>query len=592
MHRKSRMSTLTHSIEEIKNKLDIVDFIGGYTTLKKMGRNYKANCPFHTEKTPSFVVSPDRQIWHCFGACQDGGDVIKFYMKWENVTFFEALKELAVRTGVKLETSEVEDHTWQKKARMFEINALAAKYYNYLLVNHKVAKVAREILEKRNISDKLINTFQLGYAPNSWDSLIKFLTKKKYSLPDLESVGLVIKGDKGSYYDRFRNRIVFPLKDSRGNILGFSGRAIETDDGGAKYINTPETEIYHKRETLFGIDISKESIRRSESVILVEGEFDMIACFREGVENAVAIKGSAVTRDQLLVISRLCKHIILALDADFSGSETIKRAIKDAQILDFKIEVAVPKNGKDPDEAFSINKVEYKKILKNPQNIYDFVIENTLAQFPKIDAYSKREIADKIIPFVVFIENPIIKSHYIRRLSQILEVDENSIQVELTNFGRSEEKKTNKKFITEKPVIKKRDELIEQHVLSKTFTSEAIDEALEKLKQEITEDDFTSNVYQKIFHALIESKERFTAQSFAKLLPAELQEAYDQLFLGAMEIPTSDIGDFDRTLLEMKRLSLKRKIRDLIQNEKDDNLKRVQELSDLLSSVEKRLFMV
>ncbi|OGK18849.1 DNA primase [Candidatus Roizmanbacteria bacterium RIFCSPHIGHO2_02_FULL_40_13b] len=586
------MSTLTHSIEEIKNKLDIVDFIGGYTTLKKMGRNYKANCPFHTEKTPSFVVSPDRQIWHCFGACQDGGDVIKFYMKWENVTFFEALKELAVRTGVKLETSEVEDHTWQKKARMFEINALAAKYYNYLLVNHKVAKVAREILEKRNISDKLINTFQLGYAPNSWDSLIKFLTKKKYSLPDLESVGLVIKGDKGSYYDRFRNRIVFPLKDSRGNILGFSGRAIETDDGGAKYINTPETEIYHKRETLFGIDISKESIRRSESVILVEGEFDMIACFREGVENAVAIKGSAVTRDQLLVISRLCKHIILALDADFSGSETIKRAIKDAQILDFKIEVAVPKNGKDPDEAFSINKVEYKKILKNPQNIYDFVIENTLAQFPKIDAYSKREIADKIIPFVVFIENPIIKSHYIRRLSQILEVDENSIQVELTNFGRSEEKKTNKKFITEKPVIKKRDELIEQHVLSKTFTSEAIDEALEKLKQEITEDDFTSNVYQKIFHALIESKERFTAQSFAKLLPAELQEAYDQLFLGAMEIPTSDIGDFDRTLLEMKRLSLKRKIRDLIQNEKDDNLKRVQELSDLLSSVEKRLFMV
>ena len=193
------MSTLTHSIEEIKNKLDIVDFIGGYTTLKKMGRNYKANCPFHTEKTPSFVVSPDRQIWHCFGACQDGGDVIKFYMKWENVTFFEALKELAVRTGVKLETSEVEDHTWQKKARMFEINALAAKYYNYLLVNHKVAKVAREILEKRNISDKLINTFQLGYAPNSWDSLIKFLTKKKYSLPDLESVGLVIKGDKGSY---------------------------------------------------------------------------------------------------------------------------------------------------------------------------------------------------------------------------------------------------------------------------------------------------------------------------------------------------------------------------------------------------------
>lgn len=588
-------------ISEIKGKLDIIEFLGTFITLKKAGRNYKANCPFHNEKTPSFVISPDRQIWHCFGACQDGGDVIKFFMKWENITFYEALKELAQKTGVKLVTSSIEDHSWKQKERLFAINALAAKYFNYILENHKIAAPAREYLTTRNISDKLIKTFSLGYAPNSWDSLLKFMAKKKYTPIDIEAVGLAIKGDKGSHYDRFRGRIVFPLKDARGNILGFSGRAMGDSDTGAKYVNTPETEIYHKRETLFGIDISRDAIRKTESVILVEGEFDMISCFREGIENSVAIKGSAVTKDQLILISRLCKHIILALDSDFSGSETIKRAIKDAQSLDFKIEVAVSQNGKDPDEAFKNDPIGYKKILKNPVNIYDFIIDNTLSRFPKIDAFAKREIADEIIPFIAHIENPIIKSHYIRRLSQILEVDENSVETSIRDFLKGQITKTNKRFTDEKPVPKKRNEIIEQYILAMVFQSEHPREVLGRLEGFILSDDFSIGAYQKIYEQLLSyTPEVIDPQTFEKQLPKELIDAYNNLFLFESDTVATVANDFDRFLYEFKRIAIKRKMKGLmdpptpIDNNASEELRdlELQKLSSELSAVEKKLVVL
>ncbi len=593
------------AIAEIKSKLDIVEFLSTFITLKKAGRNYKANCPFHNEKTPSFVISPDRQIWHCFGACQDGGDVITFFMKWENITFYEALKELALKTNTKLVTTAIEDNAWKQKERLFTINALAAKYYNYLLENHAVAAGAREYLTERKVSDKLIKTFSLGYAPNSWDSLLTFMAKKKYSAQDLEAVGLALKGSKGSYYDRFRGRIVFPLKDARGNILGFSGRAMG-DVEGAKYVNTPETHIYHKRETLFGIDISRDAIRKTESVVLVEGEFDMISCFANGIENAVAIKGSAVTKDQLILLSRLCKHIILALDSDFSGSETIKRAIKDAQALDFKIEVAVSKDGKDPDEAFKNNPIGYKKVLHNPINIYDFIIENTLSRYPKIDAFAKREIADVIIPFVAHIENPIIKSHYIRRLSQILEVDEASVDSSLRDFLKGQISKTNKRFVEEKPAgqsplggAKKRHEIIEQYILSMVFQNEKPREVLGRLEGFILPEDFSIGSYRKIYEKLLEyTGDTIDPQEFSRLLPNELISSYNSLFLFESDTVATVAGDFDRFLHEFKRIALKRRLKELIntpetssENTDSDN-SLIQKLTDELSAVEKKLLVL
>jgi DNA primase len=457
--------TMQNSIDEIKRKLDIVEFIGSRITLKKAGRNFKGLCPFHNEKSPSFTISPDRQIWHCFGACQEGGDVIKFLMKWDNITFYEALQELAEKTGVTLEKTSVEDRVWKVREQLFKINALAAQYYHYLLQKHKVGEAAREYLQTRSISDKLTESFYLGYSPSSWDSLLKFMKSKKYSTEDMLQAGLIIKSDRGSFYDRFRGRLMFPLQDTRGNILGFSGRLL-TSEKQAKYINSPETPIYRKRETLFGIHITKDHIKKENCAIIVEGEFDMISLFKEGITNVVAVKGSAVTREQLQIIGRLTKHITLSLDADFAGGETAKRAIEDAEKMDFDIDVAVYDFGKDPDEAVKNDPIAFKKLIKKPTPIYDFIIDKAVKKYSQGDVFSKKEVAAEVIPLISSIQNPIVKSHYFKKLGTILEVDPDSVLSLATKYVKTQDSKQNKQFINKQKPQKNREELVEEYILS------------------------------------------------------------------------------------------------------------------------------
>ena len=295
---------MENPIEEIKKKIDIVEFIGSFITLKKAGRNYKAVCPFHQEKTPSFVISPERGIWHCFGACGEGGDVIKFLMKWENITFIEALRELAKKTGVKLNKISFEDKIWQKKEKYLGMNQIAGEFFHYILKKTAFGKKASQYLKNRALNQSIIDKFQLGYSPSSWDSLKLFLKKKKYEEEEIMENGLLIRSERGSYYDRFRGRLMFPLKDGRNNILGFSGRILDEKEKEAKYINTPETPIYHKRETLFGINLAKEEIKKKQNAFIVEGEFDMIIPYQFGFSNFVAVKGTALTNEQLMLLKQ------------------------------------------------------------------------------------------------------------------------------------------------------------------------------------------------------------------------------------------------------------------------------------------------
>ena len=305
-------------VAEIKSKVDLIELIGTYITVKKVGRHYSALCPFHNEKSPSFVISPERQMWYCFGACHEGGDVISFVMKMENITFYEALKDLARRANIQLTDARFSNKEWEKQEVLYKINNLAAEYFHYILMKTPHGKKALEYLKTRELNDKIIETFQLGYAPDSWDSLLKFLKKKKFSEEDILRTGLIIRSErnKSSYYDRFRGRLVFPIKDIRDNLIGFSGRILTEKKDEPKYINTPETEIYHKRESLYGIHITKENIKQSESVLLVEGEFDAIVPYQFGVGNVVAIKGSSVTKEHLRILKRFTTKIILSLDAD------------------------------------------------------------------------------------------------------------------------------------------------------------------------------------------------------------------------------------------------------------------------------------
>lgn len=579
---------MDNPVEEIKKRIDIVDFIGNSIALKKSGRNFKALCPFHQEKTPSFIISPERQIWHCFGACQEGGDVIKFLMKWENITFYEALKELADKLGIRLKKFDFEDRVWKKKERLFTINSLVGEFYHYLLTKHKIGEKALDYLKNRKISRKTIDTFTLGYSPSSWDSLLKFLKKKGFEEQESHEAGLLVKSERGGFYDRFRKRLMFSLKDPRGNILGFSGRILE-DEAEAKYINTPETPVYHKRESLFGINLSKEAIKKNNQAILVEGEFDMISCFQEGINNVVAIKGSAVTKEQLMLLKRYANRVVLSLDTDFSGEETTKRAIVDAENLDFDIEVVTFDFAKDPDEAIKKDRQMFKKIIKQPIPIYDFIIDLSVKKNKGEGAFSKKNIGSEVIPFLVSIINPIVQSHYVKKLAEILGVETSAIEL-LIKKQLYKRKARQQIVLIKKRSEKDRYQLLQTYILSLIFQSDKPFVILEKIFKTLEEGDFSIVSYKKLLQHLTDFKMTTSDfQSFARSLPSELIPVFNELTLFDIAIFDQNIleKELEKIILEFKRLSLKRRIKD-----KNNDADEVKNLTKLLSEVEKRLIVL
>lgn len=588
------------SIEEIKKRIDIVEFIGSFVQLKKAGRNFKANCPFHNEKTPSFVVNPDRQIWRCFGACQDGGDAIAFLMKWENITFFEALQDLAQQAGVELKNLNFDDKAWSEKEKLISINEAAAKLYHYLLTEHKSGEKAREYLKERGVGLKIMKTFQLGYAPKSWDTVHSFLKKKGKKDEDILKAGLILEGRKGGYYDRFRGRLIFPIIDNRGTTLGFSGRLLDNKEKQAKYVNTPETPLYHKRDTVYGINIAKESIIKEKCVFVVEGEFDMITSFKNGIKNTVAVKGSAVTKGQLQLLKRFTQHIILALDADFSGSETTKRAIADAEKLDFRVDIVRFEGGKDPDEALQNDPVAYKKSIKKPIPIYDFIINEALDKHDTKDPYEKRDVLSDVVPFVENIQNPILLGHYVKRIAQALDLHESDINAAISQYKRKRKIDTSyKKEVTEKKKVD-RFELMQKMVLSAVIQNEKPIKQFKSIREIIEPDDFIVPSYKNIityFDKYVEkvssgkaADSAFYIENFIENLSDPLQKVFDELLLADVSNSDVDISSNKRLLLELKRLSLKHRIKDLLKTNPEDQT--IPKLTKRVSEVEKKLSSV
>src|SRR3989344_2137948 len=579
------------TIEEIKKKIDIVAFISSFIPVKKSGRNYKGLCPFHQEKSPSFVVSPDRQIWHCFGACQEGGDVIKFLMKWENITFIEALRELAEKAGVKLTNVNFEDKLWKKKEQIIGINLLATEYFEYILHKTRFGEKARDYLKSRSLDEKIIRKFQLGYAPLSWDSLLNFLKKKKFSEVEILNTGLLVQGGRGNLYDRFRGRLVFPIKDARGNVIGFSGRILEEIVKEAKYINTPETLLYHKRETLYGINLAKEAVKKENNIFLVEGEFDVISPYRLGIENIAAIKGSAVTREQLMFLKRFTNKITLALDSDTAGEEAMKKGMEEAENFEFDVGIVSFDFAKDPDEAIRKDPIKFKKAIKNSIPFYDFIIGLSQKKNPTNDAYSKKQIAEEVTAFVEKIKNPIVQSHYIKKIASILDVSETSIEVLMRRMKR----KKMQRFTT--PIQKKtatemmREIIIQKYLLSLIFQSEDPYRLAQDIFKIFTIDDLSVPAYQKIcqlFFKFKETQERFYLNRFIELLPPELRSAFDELYLFAStEIETKN-EKIEKLVFEAKRYSLKRKISQLLSSESSEE----KEINESLRSVNQELTRV
>jgi len=581
-------------VDEIKNRLNIIDVIGERVTLKKAGRNFKGLCPFHQEKTPSFMVSPERATFHCFG-CGKGGSVIDFVMEYEHIDFVEALEQLAGRAGVTL-TKRVGDSPDQKlKETLYEVNALAGEYFHYILTKHPLGKKALLYLKNRGISDKSIKTFGLGYSPNSWDALSGFLRKKKYDERILDTAGLTVRGNRGCY-DRFRGRVMFTLRDHRGNAVGFSGRVLDPVAKEAKYINTSETPVYSKSNVLYGLDITKSAIAKMGEAICMEGELDLISSFQEGIGNVVAIKGSALTEGHVHLLKRFAKTLVFCLDSDGAGDAASRRGIDIAEREGLEMKAIVIPSGKDPDEAVRSDPVGFKKAVSGAIPIYDFFLSSVQKRYDLTTPSGKKKASGELLPIIFRMTNSIVRGHYVKKLATLIGVSEEYVDDEMRKikmpFGQEQETDKNKKAD-----ILSRQEKIELYTLALLLQGKTR-VLWEDLKQNIPLPDFSYTpvvrILEKLESYMTESPD-FSITQFVKTLPSELISVLDQAYLWDTSGITDDgeaYGEeWAKTLRELHRTVIRKKIQDInkeVRADEDPTLQeRLSELTRELSVLEK-----
>jgi DNA primase len=461
-------------VDEIKNRIDIIDVVGSYIKLQKAGANYRACCPFHNEKKPSFFVNPSRQIWHCFGACGVGGDIFKFVMMIEGVEFGDALRILAKKAGVELKKQDsYSKELNSERERLYEVTELACCFFEKQLESNS-GKEAKDYLLKRGVSEESIKSWRVGYAPDIyWDSLCRFLEGQGYKKEEIEKAGLCLKSQKtGSYYDRFRGRIIFPICDLSSQVVGFGGRIFKNNkraDGSeeAKYINSPATLLYDKSRILYGLYRAGLGIRKNNFCILVEGYMDAIMATQAGSDNVVATSGTALTSYQLKILKRYSDNLCTSFDMDLAGDSATKRGIDLAQAEGFNIKIVVmPKGDKDPADVVLENPSQWQELVKKAQSIHDFYFSTTLSRFNKNNLEGKKEISKIFLPVIKRISNKIEQGVWIKDLSEAIGVKEEHIMAELDRVvspkNEFEEERTNEK----PPVIKSRRDLLEERIAS------------------------------------------------------------------------------------------------------------------------------
>lgn len=415
------MSSYNSDLEEIKDRVDIVDLISDYVSLKKAGQNWKGLCPFHSEKTPSFVVSPAKQIYHCFG-CGSGGDIFTFLMRYENLSFPETVKDLAERAGVTLQISRKDTVKTGEKETLLKLQKEALSFFQQAL---KRSSKAANYLKKRGIEIEAQKLFSLGYAPKSWSVLLSYLQDKGYKTEVIKKAGLVSQGAKG-FYDTFRDRIIFPIFDLRGDVIAFGGRVL--DDSEPKYLNSPETLIFNKRRVLYGFNLAKDSIKKTGYTLFMEGYFDVITAHIYGFSNSVAPLGTAVTQEQGKLIKRFMEDVILVFDSDHAGVKAAKSATNILLESGLNIKMlSLPDEG-DPDTFLRKNGREaFNNLLKNSLSIIDFFM---------LQGGDKRLIAREAIETISKTPDRVLQGDYVKMLSEKLKINELFIIEELKRLTK------------------------------------------------------------------------------------------------------------------------------------------------------------
>jgi len=585
----------TSPIEEIKNRLDIVDVIGSYIKLQKVGANYRARCPFHSEKKPSFFVSPARQIWHCFGACSEGGDIFKFVMKIEGVEFGDALKILAQKAGVELKKERPELKTARR--RLYEICELATLFFEKQLEESSTGKKAKEYLLSRGINEESIKKWRLGYAPESWRGLSDFLVSRGYRREEIIRAGLALKSEKGGdSYDRFRGRIIFPIFNLASQVIGFGGRIFEKSADSknevAKYINSPATLLYDKSRILYGLNNAGLEARKKDACILVEGYVDAIMVSQAGFKNVVATSGTALTPHQLKILKRYTDNLLTAFDMDVAGSSATKRGIDLAQSFGFNIKVITMPKDSDPADIVAKDPEVWKGLVEKAKTIHDFYFELVLSKFDKNTIEGKKKISQVLLPVIKRIPNKIEQNCWIQDLAQVLGVREEDILEELqkTKIENPEiyiEEKTNggDKEITNPLNKKSRKELLEEYLVSLTIK-------FPKTLELISKEDLS--FFSSRFSTIIN---HFKNKGFviSPDLPEELVQTLNPLFIKAeiMEIEPGfkEEVEFKQCLKELKAMEVKNRLdkiaKKIKEAEREKNFDEIKKLTEQFNTYSK-----
>lgn len=565
-------------VEQIKSRIDIVELISKYVALKQAGRNFKGLCPFHQEKSGSFMVNPELGIYKCFG-CGKAGDVFNFVQEIEGLEFVEALEMLAEKAGVTLQKRKPSEKEGRMK-KLYEIHELAAEYFHYLLMQHPVGEVARKYLDNRQIGLKLINTFQIGFSVNDWEGLKSYLVDKKKIDPELlVEGGLLGRNASGRYYDRFRGRIMFPLRDHRGKVVGMAGRVIpgySDEKDSPKYINSPETPIYHKSHVLYGLYEAKKDIKDRDRVVLVEGELDMISSFSSGIGETVAIKGTALTAEQIRLLSRYTRNLVIALDADVAGDAAAKRGISMAEEAGMNIKVIMISEGKDPDDVARKFPQLWKKMVDEAVDIYEFYIETAREKYDLSNIDGKKSFTREVLPIVGKITNQVVRNFYLKKCATLLDSDVDSVEKELDRVLRGERIER----VEEVRVEKLDSEQNRYREYLRLLWSVPGDESTVVAKK-FVDLDFGGN-FGEILRLWLGSRGNYEVADFVKNLPEGLRDKASHIYMEPVEGEknlSEATEDLWRFLVKRKIEELRKKLKEL---EKSGDNKEVNEVLKLV----------
>ena len=575
------MNDLKDIIEEIKSRCDIVDVISDYMQLKSSGSNYTGLCPFHSEKTGSFMVSKSKQIYKCFG-CNAGGDVISFVMRYENVDFMDAVKILARRCGITLERniSEEEKKKIQEINKFREIHTEAARFYFANLLGTK--NPGYEYLKKRGLSDKIIKKFGLGYSLNSWNSLMNYLLAKGYDKTDLVKCGLVThKTETNKYFDRFRNRVMFPIFNYNGKVIGFGGRVL--DDSLPKYLNSPETLVFNKRLNLYGLNISKKSIK-DDTLILVEGYMDLISLYQNNIENVVATLGTALTIEQARLIRKFAKNVIISYDSDQAGQNATLRAIDILLQADIKVKILNLKDCKDPDDFIKKYGFEgYKKAMEDSDYYIKYKIDILKKKYNLNNDSQKMSFVEEATFMLKKLKSPIEKDLYAKYLSDLTNISIESIRASVGIKVNSNYNKTNKRNTNVHKKIEQMSKIQDGYLKVEAKFIKLLMEnknLRESVLQDINEQQFLFDETKEIFNYIIKNRE-LDKITIDKIKSLNISEEY------VNNIQNIQIEEINTYTLESTKNIIKQIKKNIIDNEIKSMSYQIKELSSKLELLKK-----